>query len=75
MFDIVDTALSYERELIVCSFLQGFSRGKGSSLQLICNAHTAFFINFVGQNSRDVHRVKCTNSTLHACILHRFHLM
>ena len=24
MFDIVDTALSDDRELIVCSFLQGF---------------------------------------------------
>ena len=45
MFDIiVDTAFSYERELIVCSFLQDFSKGKGSSLQLICNAHTAFLL-------------------------------
>ena len=42
MFHIVDAALSYERELIVCSFLQNFSMGKGSSLQIICNAHTAF---------------------------------
>ena len=42
MFDIVDTAFSYERELITCSFLQDFSKGKGSSLQLICNTHTAF---------------------------------
>ena len=42
MFDIENAALSYERELIVCSFLQDFSKGKGSSLQLICNAHTAF---------------------------------
>ena len=44
MFDIVDTALSYERELVVCSFLQDFSKGKGSSLQLIYNAHTAFLL-------------------------------
>ena len=44
MFDIVDSAFSYERELIVCSFLQDFSKGKGSSLQLICNAHTVFLL-------------------------------
>ena len=44
MFDIVDTAFSYERKLIVCSFLQDFSKGKGSSLQLFCNAHTAFLL-------------------------------
>ena len=44
MFDIVDTAFSYERELIVCSFLQDFSKGKGSSPQLICNAHTVFLL-------------------------------
>ena len=43
MFDIVDAAFSYKRELIVCSFVQDFSKGKGSSLPLICNAHTAFF--------------------------------
>ena len=42
MFDIADTTFSYEKELIFCSFLQGFSKAKGSSLQLICNAHTAF---------------------------------
>ena len=40
MFDIVDTVFSYEGELIVCSFLQDFSKGKGSTLQLIYNAHT-----------------------------------
>ena len=50
MFDIVDTAFSYERELIVCSFLQDFSKGKGSSLRLICNAHTAFLLGG-GQNN------------------------
>ena len=43
MFDIVDTAFSYERELIVCSFLQDFSKGKESSLQLICKPPTAFY--------------------------------
>ena len=41
---IVDAAFSYERELIVCLFLQDFSTRKGSSLQLICNAHTAFLL-------------------------------
>ena len=41
MFDIVDTAF---REFIVCSFLQDLSKGKGSSLQLICNAHIAFLL-------------------------------
>ena len=44
MFDIVDTAISYERELVVCSFLHDFSKGKGSSLQLIFYAHTAFLL-------------------------------
>ena len=43
-YDIVHTAVSYESELIVCSFLQDFYKGKGSSLQLICNAHTVFSI-------------------------------
>ena len=47
MLETVDTAFSYERGLIVCSFPQDFSKGKGSSLQLIRNAHTAFY--FVGQ--------------------------
>ena len=44
MFDAGDTVFSYKRELIVYSFLQGFSKGKGSSLQLTCNAHTAFYL-------------------------------
>ena len=44
MFDKVDTALSYETELIVYSFLQDFSKEKGSNLQLSCNAHTAFLL-------------------------------
>ena len=42
MLDIVDTYFSCERELIVCSFLQDFSKGKGSSLQVICYAHAVF---------------------------------
>ena len=33
MFDIEDTVLNYEKELIVCLFLQDFLKGKGSSLQ------------------------------------------
>ena len=44
MFDKVNTVFSYERELIVCSFLQDYAKGKEGSLQLICNAHTAFLI-------------------------------
>jgi len=44
MLDIVDTAFSYERNLIVCSFLQDFSKEKESNLQLICNAHTVFLL-------------------------------
>ena len=44
MVDIADTAFSNERELIVCSFLQVVSKGKGSSLPIICNAPTAFFV-------------------------------
>ena len=41
---IVDTFSSYERELIACLFLQNFSKGKGNSLQLMCNAHTALLL-------------------------------
>ena len=44
MSDIVDTAFSYDRKLIVCSFLQDISMGKGSSLQLIFNTLTAFLL-------------------------------
>ena len=44
MFDVVDTVFSYEIELIICSIQQDFSKRKGSSLQLICNAHTAFLL-------------------------------
>ena len=35
MLDIVDTALSYGKELIACLFLQDFTKEKGSSLQLM----------------------------------------
>ena len=44
MFDIVDTAISYKQELIVCLFLQDFSKEKESSLHLIYNAQTAFLL-------------------------------
>ena len=44
IFDKVHTAFSYKRELIVYSCLQDFSKGKGSSLQLIYNAHIAFLL-------------------------------
>ena len=47
MFCIADAAFSYERELIVCSYLQNFCKGKGSRLQFICIAHTAGRILFV----------------------------
>ena len=33
MFDIVDTAFQHD-----------FSKGKGSNLHYICNAHTAFLV-------------------------------
>ena len=44
MFDKVHTVFCYKRELTICSFLQDFSKGKGSSLLLICNAHTVFLL-------------------------------
>ena len=44
MFDIVDTVFSFERKLIVCSFLQKFLQRKESILHLICNAHVAFLL-------------------------------
>ena len=44
MFDIINTVLRSERELIISSFLQDFSKGKGSSFQLFCSAHTAFLL-------------------------------
>ncbi len=42
MFDMVDTAFSYWRALIVCWFLQESSKVKESSLHVIWNAHTVF---------------------------------
>ena len=44
MFDMVDTAFTYERALIVCQFLPEFSMRKESSLHEIWNADTAFFL-------------------------------
>ena len=44
MFDIVGNAFSYERELICLLISDGFLQGKGSSLQLISNAHSAFLL-------------------------------
>ena len=44
MFDKVDTAFGDERDLFICSFLQDISKEKGSSLQLLCNTHTAFLL-------------------------------
>ena len=44
MLDKVDTAFSYGRELVVYSYLQDLSKGKGSSLPFICKAHTAFLL-------------------------------
>ena len=41
MFDVVDTAFRYERKLIVSGV---FSKGKESSVHLICNANTAFLL-------------------------------
>ena len=40
----MDTAFDSKRELVVCLFLQDFSKGKGSTLQLIFNAHTALLL-------------------------------
>ena len=44
MFDVVRTAFNYETELLFYSFLQDFSKRKGSGLQSICNAHTTFLL-------------------------------
>ena len=48
-FNLLDTVSSEVRKCIVCSFLQDFSNGKGSSLRLICNAHFTVSFYFVGQ--------------------------
>ncbi len=42
MFDVVDTAWSYWRALVVCLFLQESFKVKESSLHEILNAGTAF---------------------------------
>ena len=44
MVDIVDTAFSCGRTLIVCKFLQESSKVKESSLHEIWNADTAFLL-------------------------------
>ncbi len=44
MFDMVDTAFSYGRGLIVCSSLQEFSKAKESTLHVIWNVDTAFLL-------------------------------
>ena len=56
----IDTACSYKRELIICLFLKGFSKGKGSSVQLICYAHTAFLL-CVGQHLPEGYFIKWSN--------------
>ena len=44
MFDIAGTAFICERDLTVSSFLQDFTKGRGSSLQLICNARSVVLL-------------------------------
>ncbi len=44
MFDIVDTAFSYGRGLIICSSLQEFSKTKESTMHVIWNVDTAFLL-------------------------------
>ena len=44
MFDIVDTAFSHERELILSSFLQDYSKRREINLHFFCNAHAAFLL-------------------------------
>ncbi len=44
MFNVVDTAFSYGRVLIICYFLQESSKVKASSLHEIQNADTAFLL-------------------------------
>ncbi len=44
MFDIVDTAFSYGRAVIVCKFIQESSKVKESSLHEIWNADTVFLL-------------------------------
>ncbi len=44
MFDVVDTAFSYWRVLVICQFLQESSKVKESRLYVIWNAHPAFLL-------------------------------
>ncbi len=44
MFDIVDTAFSFGRALIICEFIQESFKVKESSLHEIWNADTAFLL-------------------------------
>ncbi len=44
MFDMVDTAFSYGRGLIVCSSLQEFSKTKESTLHVIWNVDTFYYV-------------------------------
>ena len=52
MFDIVDILFSYERVLIICQFLQEFSKAKGSTLCVILIHILCFY--FVGQSCSDL---------------------
>ncbi len=44
MLNVVDTAFSYCRTLIICEFLQESSKVKESSLYKIWNADTTFLL-------------------------------
>ena len=52
MFDIVYTAFIYERELIVCSFLQDFYKGKEVACYLSAMHILRFY--FEGQNYKNL---------------------
>ena len=70
MFDIVDAVLSYDRELVVCSFRQDSSKAKGSSCNLSAMHIPRFY--FVGQNGYTndgmLYECICNNKTLSAYI-------
>ena len=55
MFDIIDAAFSYERELIVCSFLQDFPREKEVACKWSAMHILRFY--FAGQIKPQVLRV------------------
>ena len=59
MFDIVENAFSYERNLIVYSFLQDISKRKGSSLQLYALHILRFYL--VGQTCINALRARKEN--------------